>query len=305
MSYEESKSSKYHTNYLKYRNYYLEYQREHWPQYYQTHRKEISKRMRVYRQLNRLKLVKKDKEYYKKNREHKKAYNKEYRLKNLGRLRKHDRDYYWRNIEKIRDYREKNSTRIALKRKEYADKIKQEVLKHYSADSEPKCVVCSKRNSALLTIDHINESGAKERKRLRKKGGIDFYIWLKKNGFPAGYQVLCYNCNWLKRYKNNDTIRSRYSRRIKLDILSHYINSNRRIECSLCGEKRLELLTIDHIHGGGHREQQRIGLKGTEYYRHLSQLRYPPGFRILCMNCNVLDARSKLYATNSISGRIK
>jgi hypothetical protein len=33
-------------------------------------------------------------------------------------------------------------------------------------------------------------------KHRRQIGGCGyFYRWLRKNGFPPGFQVLCYNCN--------------------------------------------------------------------------------------------------------------
>jgi hypothetical protein len=61
---------------------------------------------------------------------------------------------------------------------------------------------------AVLTIDHIDDNGAEERRRLFKHnsqtGGFNFYRWLKKQGWPKGYQVLCFNCQWLKRLMKED-----------------------------------------------------------------------------------------------------
>jgi hypothetical protein len=47
-----------------------------------------------------------------------------------------------------------------------------------------------------LTIDHINGGGRQHRLQAGVKG--DFYTWLKRNGFPPGFQVLCWNCNHAK-----------------------------------------------------------------------------------------------------------
>ena len=291
MTISKSGGSRNRTNYLRNRDYYIRYSREHWPQYYKKHRKNILKQRQIYYRLNRTKILERDRKYNIKNRERKKIYNKEYRLKNLDRLRKQDRNYYWGNLDKIRMYRRKNTAKIALTRKRYKLRIKQAVLEHYSAKKIPVCEGCGEAGIHLLTIDHINENGAEERRRLGKKGGVEFYVWLVKNNFPAGYQVLCYNCNWLKRYKENNSIRSRYSKKVKLDILSHYSGKNKNIECALCGNDRLEVLTIDHINGGGHREQKKSGFLGTEYYRYLAREGYPTGFRVLCMNCNVSNSR--------------
>ncbi len=63
--------------------------------------------------------------------------------------------------------------------------------------------VCS--HIDVLTIDHIDNSGAKHRREMtggdRVGGGDTTYRWLKKNNYPSGYQVLCWNCNWIK-YKH-------------------------------------------------------------------------------------------------------
>lgn len=53
--------------------------------------------------------------------------------------------------------------------------------------------------------------------------------------------------------------------------------------CSCCGETKLPFLTIDHINGGGNKHRREIG---TDLYRWLRINNFPPGFRVLCMNCN-------------------
>ena len=47
----------------------------------------------------------------------------------------------------------------------------------------------------FLTIDHINNGGRTENKKLNRYG-VDFYRWLKINNYPTdNYRLLCYNCN--------------------------------------------------------------------------------------------------------------
>ena len=60
----------------------------------------------------------------------------------------------------------------------------------------PKCPLHGGADPRFLTMDHINGDGAKHR---RETQGTHTYRWLKKNGFPLGFQVLCYNCNCAKR----------------------------------------------------------------------------------------------------------
>jgi len=56
-----------------------------------------------------------------------------------------------------------------------------------------KCACCGELRVEFLTIDHINGQGHQH--RLRVGIGNHFYEWLKRNNFPSGYRVLCYNCN--------------------------------------------------------------------------------------------------------------
>lgn len=71
-------------------------------------------------------------------------------------------------------------------------KIRRETLSHYS-DGTLSCACCGETHIEFLAIDHINGGGTKHRKELNRGGGI--FAWLKKNGFPDGYRVLCHNCN--------------------------------------------------------------------------------------------------------------
>ena len=45
----------------------------------------------------------------------------------------------------------------------------------------------------FLTVDHVNGDGAA--KRAMHRTGNSFYRWIIRNGFPADFQVLCFNCN--------------------------------------------------------------------------------------------------------------
>jgi hypothetical protein len=56
------------------------------------------------------------------------------------------------------------------------------------------CACCGETIERFLTLDHIYGGGNDER-REAKCDGLTFYNWLKKQGYPPGYQVLCFNCN--------------------------------------------------------------------------------------------------------------
>lgn len=57
------------------------------------------------------------------------------------------------------------------------------------------CACCGEKRIEFLCIDHINGGGEKHRREIGKGGGGPFYNWLRKNNYPAGYRVLCSNCN--------------------------------------------------------------------------------------------------------------
>jgi hypothetical protein len=81
--------------------------------------------------------------------------------------------------------------------------IKKTVFKHYSPNREIKCATCGISDLSLLTIDHINNDGYKDRKNnpAFRCGGHTLYRWLIINDYPVGFQILCHNCNWKKGRK--------------------------------------------------------------------------------------------------------
>ena len=75
------------------------------------------------------------------------------------------------------------------------------VLTHYSNTPYPKCVRCSETDVRVLTIDHINGGGWRE----RQANGTRVYDRLFKAGFPSGYQTLCMNDQLRKKTENRES----------------------------------------------------------------------------------------------------
>ena len=69
------------------------------------------------------------------------------------------------------------------------------VVFHYS-NGEMCCKFCGENIFELLTLDHINNDGMKQRGLLGS--GTHIYTKLRKLGYPIGIQILCYNCNCVK-----------------------------------------------------------------------------------------------------------
>lgn len=80
-------------------------------------------------------------------------------------------------------------------------KLKISVLTYYG-NGKCACVRCGESRTACLSIDHIDGNGAEERRNDLK--GKSLYSYLHKRGFPLGYQTLCMNCQWVKRFENNE-----------------------------------------------------------------------------------------------------
>ena len=125
---------------------------------------------RSYRQVNREKLLAGQRRWYQENRE--RAY--QYR-----------REYYAKHKEHLEELHSRN------RRRQYRE-WREAVINHYGG----KCACCSETILEFLSIDHINGGGNKHRKEIGiPGGGAHFYKWLIKNNYPAGFRILCMNCN--------------------------------------------------------------------------------------------------------------
>lgn len=113
------------------------------------------------------------------------------RATNPERYRVHQREHRQRHLERVRGQRRESGVRRKLR-----------VMHGYGG---PVCTCCGESHLSMLSIDHINNDGNKHRNLLNGGKGrdksIDMYIWLEENGFPSGFQVLCYNCN-ISKHRN-------------------------------------------------------------------------------------------------------
>jgi hypothetical protein len=111
-----------------------------------------------------------------------------------------DNGWTKRNPEKAREYRKrwnaKNPGRLTEFRRNYHRKLRKAVVSFLGG----KCARCNFSDERALQIDHVNGGGKQE---LKKIHGIPY---LKKvlNDKTGAYQLLCANCNWIKRFENNE-----------------------------------------------------------------------------------------------------
>ena len=122
--------------------------------------------------------------------------------KDPGKMRRKNRAKYQKN-------RESELARGARYRKKYGKEIKQrikdltlEVYSHYSQTISKSdvpvcaCIGCGEKHIEFLTLDHIN--GRKSMNHGPSLKAEKLCRRLKRDGYPKGMQVLCWNCNSAK-----------------------------------------------------------------------------------------------------------
>jgi hypothetical protein len=89
----------------------------------------------------------------------------------------------------VAQWEHENPTLKRAKRQRWERKLRLDALLHYSAGT-PICACCGEANVEFLAIDHIDGQ-----RLLPSHHGAKLFRWLKAQGYPPGYRVLCHNCN--------------------------------------------------------------------------------------------------------------
>jgi len=128
-------------------------------------------------------------------------------------------------------------------------------------------------------------------------------VYLTPNG---SQHRVCHQCQVIRRELNIEKIRinarksyhknkyvrkilrkiqgSRYTERIKREVLTYY--GNGKLACVCCRENIYEFLTIDHMNNNGSQERKIVRRTGHNLYRYLIKSKFPFGYQTLCFNCN-------------------
>ena len=93
-----------------------------------------------------------------------------------------------------KQYVEENRAKVNANHTQWRKNLRLKVLDHYSK-GEMACACCGESNTEFLCIDHLHGGGGRHRKEIGL-GGYAIYVWLRKNGYPEGFRVLCFNCNY-------------------------------------------------------------------------------------------------------------
>ena len=132
----------------------------------------------------------------------KKKYRKEYNLRPevIARKKAKNKEYRERNKDKIDKYR--REVEIPKNRK-LAIEVFSVYSKRHSNSDIPCCRCCGiNEHMEFLSIDHIygRDNLPEDEKDLHSKS---LNSWLKKNNYPDGFQILCFNCNMAKSAKGH------------------------------------------------------------------------------------------------------
>ena len=89
---------------------------------------------------------------------------------------------------------------------------------------------------------------------------------------------------FLYRCKKCHSIETEQRRQRETSIVLHII-SNGRMTCKDCGEDDYDLLTIDHIYGGGGVERKNLGSPSLQYLASHLETMDLSKYEIICWNC--------------------
>jgi hypothetical protein len=106
-----------------------------------------------------------------------------------------------KHIEHCRSWQKRNPDKVKEQTRRFHLKRRMEALAHYSGGTM-RCACCGESEVQFLGIDHVDGDGAAHRRSISGKNSLGgrIYTWLRQNGYPAGFQVLCHNCNCAKGF---------------------------------------------------------------------------------------------------------
>lgn len=171
----------------------------------------------------------------------------------------------------------------------------------YKSDRKSRglCKDCSApvKPGRSLCVAHMNAAILRRRanSRYKKENGLCD----KCKNTPAEHNMSMCRMH-LDKYA--DAISER-NRKLKLETFNAY--GGPHCACLRCPQRELEMismLTIDHINGGGNKHRKEISKDrgGVCFYRWLKQNKYPPGYQVMCWNCNLSKRYGPCEHTQSL-----
>ncbi len=138
------------------------------------------------------------------------AYQREWRKKNPDKIRRYNREKYLRDKNfnperllrkrvKAKEWYQKNKTKHREYQKQWS-RNKLGAIKEKIFDKLGHTCKCGFSDKRALCIDHKGGGGHQE---LRSLSVFKYYKKVLRDT-EGRYQILCHNCNWIKRHENNE-----------------------------------------------------------------------------------------------------
>lgn len=111
--------------------------------------------------------------------------------------------YYRTHREQYRLWQQNNRSKMLVIMQNYHRRKRDAVIDLLGAS----CVRCGFSDNRALQIDHIDGGGTRDIKRFN--GWQSYYKYILDNAEKAKkeFQVLCSNCNWIKRVENQEALK--------------------------------------------------------------------------------------------------
>lgn len=135
-----------------------------------------------------------------------KEYQKKYRETHKGQIRGKQREWYLKNRKRILRERKEKAKKFKTKYGfSYYTYITRKHKKEIFGLLGNKCTMCGNTDQRILQIDHVHGGGTKERKKFHGDMGKYYrHILRKLQEGSKEYQLLCANCNLIKRVERRE-----------------------------------------------------------------------------------------------------
>lgn len=125
-----------------------------------------------------------------------------------GKLYYATADHRQKRRQREKQYRQKHAEKLKFKLEEWRRKHPRYGGLKYRKEHNlivtrlgGKCQKCGFTDRRALQIDHVNNDGDQERKNFSSTEIIARLLKLDETTLHTNYQVLCANCNWIKKYE--------------------------------------------------------------------------------------------------------
>ena len=107
----------------------------------------------------------------------------------------------------------------------------------------------------------------------------------------------CHNkaaIEWNRKNKQKLNLKRRIkSKEAQKKCIKHYGG-----KCAICKTSESKLC-VDHING---KKEEGVPESGRDFWFYLIKMNFPPGYRVLCQRCNVLDGALRSHPLLHLSG---